>query len=534
MNNNIKIGLTTVVVILTVLLNGCETTELDVLDDPNNVNPEEANPDFLINQIQLDFNSFIGQVNGIAMDYSRMTHLFGEYFFDPAGLNTAWRLAYADVFEDTILLESVAEEREFYTHAGAGQVMRAYTLVTLVDLFGKVPFSEANDVSILNPKVDEGEDVYAGAMVTLDEAISNLSIENAPPIQEDLYFGDNSRQNWLKLANSLKLKMLVQTRLVNEEASRDGINDLLNEPDLLIENENEDFAFQYLTVSTPNDSRHPSFVANYNNGSTSFMSNNYMNILKSSDDPRLRYYFYRQRTLDPPNNDLPCIDLELELCYIGDGYYGRDHGDGSFTTNGMFNRNTTWGAYPVGGRFDDNSADRTNPEDGGQGEGIRPLLLSSFVEFMKAEAALTLGTVGNAREYLENGIRKSIDKVIPFGDLNENSDTDFTPSQDEIDNFVNTILNEYDDPANSEIEKLDIIITQYHIALWGNGIEAYNNYRRTGLPSAIQGTQVILSTGAFPRVLQYPARTVTLNNNISQQNITNQVFWDNNDENFID
>ena len=55
----------------------------------------------------------------------------------------------------------------------------------------------------------------------------------------------------------------------------------------------EDFQFNYLAISTPNDSRNPRYAANYNNGSAEFMSNYYMNLLLEANVPRLRYYFCR-------------------------------------------------------------------------------------------------------------------------------------------------------------------------------------------------------------------------------------------------
>jgi hypothetical protein len=37
-----------------------------------------------------------------------------------------------------------------------GQVMEAYTIITLVDMFGDIPYSEALDPTNLNPKLDAG------------------------------------------------------------------------------------------------------------------------------------------------------------------------------------------------------------------------------------------------------------------------------------------------------------------------------------------------------------------------------------------
>jgi hypothetical protein len=67
---------------------------------------------------------------------------------------------------------------------------------------------------------------------------------------------------------------------------------------------------------------------------------------------------------------------------------------------------------------------------------------------------------------------------------------------------------------------------EYYIALWGNGIEAYNMYRRTGKPNnmapALESTP-----GPFMSSFFYPADYVNRNKNATQKTITDRVFWDN-------
>ncbi len=530
------------IALISVLLIGCETSELNLLDDPNNITPENGDARYLLNSAQLSFEDFLGNedsnssesLTALTLDYTRMTQLFGPYQFEPARIDNLWTQAYPQTFENIKTLIPIAEENGLNTHAGAARVLQAYTLVTLVDLFGDIPFSEANQgIEFLNPRLDAAADVYNAALEILDLAIANLSDDTAPAFDTDLFFpSGNNREAWIKVANTLKLKIYLQSRLVNESASRQGINSLL-QADNLINNASEDFAFNYSSQSTPNDARHPTFIDNYNSGSNEFMSNWYMKQFLDNNDPRIRYYFYRQQITDPTNADIPCNGLgNVELCYIGDGYFGRDHGDDTFTTSGMFQRNTTWGAYPVGGKFDDDSGGRTSFEDGAQGAGIRPILLSSFTNFMKAEAALTLGTTGNAATFLENGIRQSITKTLSFGTLGNNSDAGFRPTQGDIDTFVDGIMSAYNSADASG--KLNIIVKQYMLAAWGNGIEPYNAYRRTGLPSDIQSPVAAFPLGNFPRQFQYPSNAVNLNSNINQQSATDQVFWDTNPVNFID
>jgi hypothetical protein len=70
--------------------------------------------------------------------------------------------------------------------------------------------------------------------------------------------------------------------------------------------------------------------------------------------------------------------------------------------------------------------------------------------------------------------------------------------------------------------------------LFGNGIDAFNTYRRTGKPENLQGG-LISNIGKAYRSFTYPSQYVTRNANATQKpDNAVQVFWDNNPANFID
>lgn len=107
------------------------------------------------------------------------------------------------------------------------------------------------------------------------------------------------------------------------------------------------------------------------------------------------------------------------------------------------------------------------------------------------------------------------------------TDEDFVPSQDNIDAYVSTVLGAYDS-ASSEEEKLNIIVKQYFIALFGNGVEAYNTYRRTCNPQNLQPTLITPNSG-FIRSFLYPNELVEQNINVDQKpDHRVAVFWDTN------
>lgn len=87
------------------------------------------------------------------------------------------------------------------------------------------------------------------------------------------------------------------------------------------------------------------------------------------------------------------------------------------------------------------------------------------------------------------------------------------------------MLGKYD-AATTADAKLNIIEKEYYIAAWGNGLEPYNNYRRTAKPDNFQLT-VNSNPGYFIRSFYYPGVYVNYNLNAQQKPDVNvKVFWD--------
>ncbi|MEQ1623389.1 MAG: SusD/RagB family nutrient-binding outer membrane lipoprotein, partial [Sediminibacterium sp.] len=93
------------------------------------------------------------------------------------------------------------------------------------------------------------------------------------------------------------------------------------------------------------------------------------------------------------------------------------------------------------------------------------------------------------------------------------------------------------DAATTDDARLNIIMKEYYIAAWGNGVETYNSLRRTGKPDNIQLVVTTASPGVFMRSFTYPSVYMNRNLNAPTQKTpgtaANKVFWDNNPDNFI-
>lgn len=552
MKNTIKLF----VIIFILMIVSCETTDLDLTQNPNGLTPEEVSTDGYINSIQVDFGRLIASLEVEASETVRILNMDGrdyENAFPPTRFDNEWEEAYQQIMSDIQELEPLAEEAEEFYHIGMAQVIEAYILITLVDFFGDIPYSEAfQGAENLNPKTDGGEEVYATAIDLLDAAILNFELDVLAEPSDDLFYSGNW-DNWIKAANSIKMKAYVATRLVDTDAIT-SFNEIVASGDFIDEVE-EDFQFPWATSFNNPDARHPNYVTDYTPaGANTYMSNwlmDYMlndkvgngNVAFEDSDPRMRYYFYRQVSAVPQDNPnlINCVaetapdhySSDDAFCSLASGYWGRDHGDeDGVPPDGQLR--TTFGVYPAGGRFDDNSFEViASISLGAAGAGITPIMLSSWTDVMRAEMAIIEGNNAEANSLLQSGIAKSFSKVRTFGQRDASADFSTAPSTDLDAAYVREIGQLFD-AATSEGDRLDLLGAEYFVMLFGNGIDGFNFYRRTGgRPSFLQ-PNLEPDPGSFFRSFFYPPTFVERNSTLVQKTgVTEKVFWDTAPDNLI-
>ena len=529
--------------------------ELDLLDNPNAVTVNNADINYLLNSVT---TGYAGNFNAFSDPGMRLTRMLnqGSVIYDnavsPGSSDGRWSSSYAGILADVSATIPIAEKGELFVHAGISRVIRAMVLMNLVDYFGDVPFKEAIDPANFNPGIDKAADVYAAALADLNKAIENFNAKSKSGASGDLYYGGNT-DSWIRAANSLKLKYYMNRRLIDAAGSTSAINALIAENKLISTNA-QNLTFKYGTNLVNPDTRHPRYAGQYSpTGGGDYQSNSYMAQLfdggRGLQDPRIRYYFYRQTTANTKDvNELRCITLVKPNHYGAKdvfcvatpsaGYWGRDHlNNEGIPPDGL--KRTAWGIYPAGGLYDNDGNRGVSLGAGAGGAGIHPIMMRSFVDFMLAESALTLKTTGDARALLKSALEKSFAdaRSLALGTSEASKIAAFEADKgikwsEDVTKYVDYVLAQYD-AAPSADAKLDIVATEYWVALHGNGIESYNLYRRTGKPS---GQQPALdpNPGPFARSLYYPLSYVTRNKNAKQKaNAAVQVFWDNNPANFI-
>ena len=538
--------------VLVAMIFSIASCDLDLLDNPNAVSPNNADINLLINRLTVDYSFHFNGFSDSGMRLTRMLNQ-GAAIYDnaitPAGQNGNWSQAYANILVDAKTIIDLGDKSNLFVHAGIARTLRAAVLLNMVDHYGDIPFSETLDPSNFNPKTDDGATVYAAALKDLNDAIANFAA-NSLSNGNDIFFGGN-KDRWTRVANTLKLKANLNLKLVDRAKAVSEINALIAGGKLITANA-DNFLFRFGTNLNNPDNRHPRYAGGYTpTGGGDYMSNAYMGEMydrKGFEDPRIRYYFYRPVIRNSTNvNEIRCIGVNKPnhysdsdyFCYPTQvGYWGRDH----LSNEGIPPDNllrTQWGLYPAGGLYDQGTGGNVSIGAGAGGAGIHPILTASFTHFMLAEAALTLGTTGDATKYLEDAIQLSMDQVRSFAmatteasKINASEAARGFVWADEVAKYK-TFVKDAFAAAPSNDAKMDIIAREYQYAAWGNGTEIYNLYRRTGFPSNLQ-PGLDPNVGPFVRSFYYPLNFIIANTNAKQKaNAAVQVFWDKNPAGFI-
>jgi hypothetical protein len=561
------------------------------LENPNQVPVSGADVNYIMNLVQLNFADFFSGAQGTVSGLIRQNSMTGGYryqlAYQPQSQDGIWSGAYQGVLLQSETLVKLAEEKGLTTHVAVAKILSAYTYLTLVDLYNDVPQTEAlkSPEGNFNPAADGGSAVYDHAITLLGEARTELAKTGAAAggaLSRDIYY-NGSRANWTALANTLELKAWVNISMIpGRKAEADAKIATFINPTTgasvanIIDTPAEDFTYKYGTATVPAGSRHPLYEQYYGPSAGSgggylatyfmyemFYASNYtdngIGTGTEIQDPRWRYYFYRQvGSIDPVANGFDVKALGCTpgvppphyqaagvkmYCVFEPGFYGRDHGDNSGTPPDA-PVITAAGIYPGGGKPDNTKvtdvkfSKSTIRGDGANGAGIQTIWMHPYTNYLKAEVAARANSA-NAKTLLDAAIVSSIQSIKNFADgkgqsvtLSPWTSSAWTPGSNSVfDQFVTPYRNAVGLAYDAAGTKMDIIGREAWKALWGNGLEAYNLYRRTSAPRGMQPT-IQTNPGVWIRTVIYPSVYVNLNSSATQRdiNVVNKVFWDNNPE----
>jgi hypothetical protein len=554
---------------LVLLAGGCTKDFLDINTNPNY--PTKATLPLLLTNIEknvADGLTIKGGLSNITAVY--MHQITTRESPDQYGINgsssftqSPWDFFYAGPLQDIELLISQAEADENVTYAGIGKILKVYLFSQMVDVYGDIPFSEANKLDADNlgyPVWDKSENIYPALFALLNKGIADLqnttASNNVTPGGDDVIYA-GSKAKWLRAAKTLKLKLYNQVRLVQ------NVTAFVNIPSDSLIQSGEDFEFQYKSKSSP-DERNPGFLE-YEAGQKGYYQSPWFHeILKGMNpeiftgivDPRIPYYTYNQlqKTQDTrEGNPTEYRDGAFVSIVFGSISKNRDHStDGSMSLMGL---------YPVGGRYDDGKGMKVT---GNHGTGAAPYRFITYADRLFIQAELANAGLIADNNYFKTAVEasfKQVDHVVTLVNPSAALTTQTTPPTMWVPaavapvppaaattgwlvkDYITKVMALYD--AATTTQKLEYIMTEKWISQYGCNVDTWTDYRRTGYPivfnpkDPIQAPDgIVMSPDGFeipvtlinkiPWTVVWPQSELSLNPNAPAQKDpgTFKVFYD--------
>ena len=387
------------------------------------------------------------------------------------------------------------------------RIFQAYAFMILTDEHGDIPYSEAG-VGYINqtffPKYDAQQDIYTKLIQEFTDASAALNpggtIETA-----DVLFAGNIAQ-WKKFGYSLLLRAGMRLSKVDATKAQAAVTAAFAGGVILTNADN---------ALMRHDANYTQPIGNMLNGTEAanfYLAKPFVDQLKNTADPRLQSIAIR--------------------------YVGATSGNGQTVAAGSTNPAQQIG-MPMG--YDNGTIVARATADGlasfydySQVDRRRMVKVSSPVFYVTAaQTQLLLAearfrgwiTAGTAAQYFSDGIRAHMDQMVAF-------DAGAAVAAGARDTYVtaNPLA------VGTELQQIN---TQYWIASFLNGPEAFANFRRSGFPALTanpygQPANPDVPNGTFIRRLGYPTseqsvNTTNYNAAVARQGadkMSTRIWWD--------
>ncbi len=209
---------------------------LDVNTDPNSPDSEDVTNDMIMPAAEMNvaasYGDFLRTLGGyfsqqFAQDFGTSNYLnYSRFNIYASTTSSTYAQLYVRALNNLQTIRDNAEDDEEWGSYLAATVLRCFTFQVLVDCYGETPYTEALDIENTTPAYDDGEDVYNGILDELDDALDKVSSDDLV-CDNFLFSGSTDVENWIELANALKLKILMRMSKVEDVQSQ--LADLISE-----------------------------------------------------------------------------------------------------------------------------------------------------------------------------------------------------------------------------------------------------------------------------------------------------------------
>jgi Starch-binding associating with outer membrane len=383
------------------------------------------------------------------------------------------------------------------------RILQAHAFMILTDSYGDVPYADAAKgytQQIFLPKYDTQQTVYAGIIKELTEASAGLDASKTIETADILYGGNVAL--WKKYGNSLLLRAGMRLSKVDPAQAQQVVGR----------------AVQAGVMETNTDNAMIRHDANYVNGigntlnateaANVYLGAPFVNYLKATNDPRLRSIAVRyvgaksgpEQVAARASTD-PAVQIGMPFGF----------NNSTIATQVALNKFASF--------YEFTQLDRTRM---GRNQAPTFLVTAAQTQLLLAEAAQRGWVTGaTAEAYYNRGVRLHMEQLA-IHDANSAVPAAAITSYLEANTYK----------AATALEQIN---TQYWIASFLNGPEAFANFRRSGFPkltpNPFPGKGI---KGDFIRRLTYPNSEISVNNaNVKEaiarqgaDDLDSKVWWD--------
>lgn len=487
------------------LVSSCTKDFEELNTNPNN--PEDVPAITLLTNVQVNgVNRQLGDwmqsyyLGNWSQQWSKVQYI-DEDRYQVRDMSAYMNGAYTSELKNLQIILTKTEKNGELGLNAAAKVMRAWVYMYLTDIWGDIPYSDALQgfelTGSLTPKYDSQAAIYADLLAKLEEANITLAGESESFGSGDLFFGGDPAE-WRKFANSLKLRLLNRaagTPWSFTYNMKDPQADVTTNPGTAAMSDADTRIAAILAnptqypIMTSNDDnvfleypglpyRNPIFNGLYTRTDCA-ISETMVDWLKSRVDPRLHIYGQPTPNSINGNKALP-VDT---IAYVG-------------FQNG---RNITAASFPAISLLGTSVGYNENA----------PLYVITYDEvlFIIAEHQMRRNNDAAAKVAYENGIIASFER---WG-LNDGSNvypswgkTDITESKAGIavdfESYIGGPLVAWGGTAAQKFQKIN---EQKWAAMFGEGVQAYSEVRRSGFPERVFEYEL---EGAYYKNLGLPIR----------------------------
>lgn len=467
----------------------CEE-DLDINTDPNS--PANVDKRFVLTAAQGSLATGLGgqltNLGGFLAEYHTQAPSASQYLdIDTYNMNIdfsdrLWSELYAGCLNDLNYVLTKSEEEGDTGSFLIATLLRVYTFQVLTDLYGDIPYSEALlGEENITPKVDLQSDIYSGLISEINSAINkynNNPVDSNMGNQDAIYESD--MDDWLKFANTLKLKMFMRMAYTSQ-ANPTAVTALLNEGNFITSDAKFALYEDAQNKANPFYDVQMDRLGDVNN----IASKSLLEFYTANNDPRIEAVY------------------RLNSSNI---YRGLDQGDRDNFTS-------------------EQAANFSRPNI----TALTPVYLMTVAEsnFLQAEALIRYSGGANASVKYNEGV---INSFLTYG-------LDTGEAQALISSGG---VYEYVASGNIEQDIRQVMVQKWASLAYINNIEAFFEVNRTKYPETVSfgnedysagnlivSINSVLTGNQTPNTIFYPDAETSRNPNIVQKaSITEKVWWD--------